>query len=62
MLRLFAVPNQLNYNELLPLAMHQRCRVNNIGIAGELSSPSCNDGSPLILAKAWTLMIPMAML
>jgi hypothetical protein len=62
MLHSFAMPNRLNYNVLSPLAMRQRCHVNNIDIAGESSLPSCDDGSPPILAKAWTPMSPMATL
>jgi hypothetical protein len=52
MLRSFAMPNWLNYDVSLPLAMRQCCRVDNINIAGESSLPSCNDGFPPILAKS----------
>jgi hypothetical protein len=62
MLQSFAVPNWLNYNVSLPLATHQCCCVDDVNIAGELSLPSCGDGFPPILAKAWTPMSPMVTL
>jgi hypothetical protein len=62
MLRSFAVPNRPNYDVSSPIVKRQRCRVDDIDIVGESSSPSCDDGPPTILAKAWTPMSPMATL
>ena len=62
MLRSFAVPNRPNYDVSSPIVTRRRCRVDDIDIVGESSSPSCDDGPPTILAKAWTPMSPMAML
>ncbi len=62
MLCSFAVPNWPNYDVLSPLVLLQRCRVNDINIAGESLLPLCDNGFPLILAKTWTPMSPMATL
>jgi hypothetical protein len=44
MLRSFAVPNRPDYDVSLPIVTRRRCRVDDIDIVGESSSPSCDDG------------------
>jgi hypothetical protein len=46
------MPNQPNYNFLLLFAMHQRCRVDKIDIAGESLLPSSNVGPPSNFSKS----------